>query len=336
MTKTAVLSGSEVEVSDLGGQNVAVKNLGDSSIYASPYPNVVAGADNVVEIPAGSGEVVLDANGTVYLLGTGKAQCTGMSYATPNFKMPSSSSGNGGGGGTSSGVICGTFEFADFDGVRSIPILIGEGDTIPKKFAAALAEETGWELQSDDVTVLKDGEIGFAFESRSSLYVWMCTSAGYVYDTDFKCLEFSTSAYYMDICETKNGTVAFGFRPSSEPHINLTFVLSNNGAGQTSVLTGFNGIRYVVNSFYRVISNSWISRIYSTASYIVNLNVFPDVNNGGFFQDLFVVRTDPRYLDANKQWVPGDRIIVNEKRFVLVFNKMYGYYDQGILALPLD
>lgn len=104
MTKTAVLTGSEFEVSDLGGQNVAVKNLGDGAIYASPYPNVIAGADNVVEIPAGSGEVVLDANGTVYLLGTGKVQCTGTSYATPNFKMPSSS--ESGGGGSSCGKLC--------------------------------------------------------------------------------------------------------------------------------------------------------------------------------------------------------------------------------------
>lgn len=97
MIKTVTLTGTELEVSDLGGQNVAVKNLGDGAIYASPYPNVIAGADNVVEIPAGSGEVVLDAQGTVYLLGTGKAQCTGTPYATPNFKMPSSSKGGGGG-----------------------------------------------------------------------------------------------------------------------------------------------------------------------------------------------------------------------------------------------
>lgn len=104
MTKTAVLTGSEVEVTDLGGQNAAVKNLGDGVIYASISPNVEAGADNVVEIPAGGGEVVLDANGTVYLLGTGKVQCTGTPYATPNFKMPSSST-SGGGGGTNGDLV---------------------------------------------------------------------------------------------------------------------------------------------------------------------------------------------------------------------------------------
>ena len=110
MTKTVNLTGAEVEVTDLGGQNVAVKNLSAGTIYASICPNITAGADNVVEIPAGSGEVVLDARGTVYLLGTGKVQCTGTPYATPNFKMPSSSgetSGGGGGGETGSVFIDG-------------------------------------------------------------------------------------------------------------------------------------------------------------------------------------------------------------------------------------
>ena len=99
MIKTVTLTGSEVKVTDLGGQNAAVKNLGSGSIYVSTKPNITAGADNVIEIPAGAGEVVLDANGTVYIVGTGKVQCTGTPYAVPNFKLPSSS--NGGGGGTS-------------------------------------------------------------------------------------------------------------------------------------------------------------------------------------------------------------------------------------------
>lgn len=99
MIKTIVLTGAEAKVTDLGGQNVAIKNLGAGSVYASAFPNIVAGADNVIEIPAESGETLLDARGTVYLLGSGKVQLTGTSYPTPNFKMPSSSSGGGGGTG---------------------------------------------------------------------------------------------------------------------------------------------------------------------------------------------------------------------------------------------
>lgn len=97
MVKTVILDSAETRVDSLGGQNAVVKNLSDNTIWASVYPNVAAGADNVVEIPAGSGEVVLDSRGTVYLLGTGKVQCTGTDYSTVNFKMPSSSASGGGG-----------------------------------------------------------------------------------------------------------------------------------------------------------------------------------------------------------------------------------------------
>ena len=99
MTKTPILTGTEVCVECLGGQNAAVQNLSGDTIWASAFPNVTAGADNVYEIPASGGVVVLDAHGTIYLLGTGKVQVTGTDYATPNFRQPSSS--NGGGGGTS-------------------------------------------------------------------------------------------------------------------------------------------------------------------------------------------------------------------------------------------
>ena len=95
MVKTPILTGTETCVTDLGGQNVAVQNLSGDTIWASAYPGVMAGADDVYEIPAGGGVVVLDAHGTIYLLGTGKVQVTGTDYATPNFKMPSSSSGGG-------------------------------------------------------------------------------------------------------------------------------------------------------------------------------------------------------------------------------------------------
>lgn len=97
MTKTVILTGAELRVEKLGGQNAVIKNLGSETIWASAFPNVTAGADNVIEIPTGSGEVLLDARGTVYLLGNGKVQCTGTDQATVNFKMPSSSVSGGGG-----------------------------------------------------------------------------------------------------------------------------------------------------------------------------------------------------------------------------------------------
>lgn len=97
MTKPVTLNGSEIKVSELEGQNVIVQNLGTSAIYASINPNIAPDADNVIEIPAGGGVNVYGANGTIYLMGTGRAQCTGTDYSTVNFKMPSSSASGGGG-----------------------------------------------------------------------------------------------------------------------------------------------------------------------------------------------------------------------------------------------
>lgn len=89
MIKTVTLEGSEVCVSGLDGQNVIVKNLGGKHIWASAFPGVSEGADNVCEIPAGGGEIIFDTHGTVYLNGAGKVQVTGTNYAAVNFKSPS-------------------------------------------------------------------------------------------------------------------------------------------------------------------------------------------------------------------------------------------------------
>lgn len=78
MIKTVTLKGSELKVEGLGGFNTFVQNLGSAVIYASKNPGISAGADNVAEIPAGSGKLISSTNGTVYLLGAGKAEVTGL------------------------------------------------------------------------------------------------------------------------------------------------------------------------------------------------------------------------------------------------------------------
>lgn len=78
MIKTVTLTGSELKVEGLGGFNTFVQNLSASAMYASKYPGVSAGGDNVAEIPARSGKLISTTNGTVYLLGTGKAELTGL------------------------------------------------------------------------------------------------------------------------------------------------------------------------------------------------------------------------------------------------------------------
>lgn len=78
MIKTVTLTGNEQKIEGLGGFNTFVQNLGSLVMYASKNPGVSAGGDNVAEIPAGSGKLISSTNGTVYLLGTGKAEVTGL------------------------------------------------------------------------------------------------------------------------------------------------------------------------------------------------------------------------------------------------------------------
>lgn len=336
MIKTVELTGSEIEVSDLGGQNVAVKNLGDGSIYASPYPNVVAGADNVVEIPAGSGEVVLDANGTLYLIGTGKAQCTGTSYATPNFKMPSSSQ-SGGGGGKSQDVICGAAEYAS-GGIKSIPVEVS--GSIEESFAAALAAETGWDLQHDGVSVLKDG-VGFRFMYRAAgNYNFVCLvnnvkNGDDDYLDNFQYLENGGDSYYMDVCYSPTGAVAFGFRLEDETP-KLTFVMTTDGNGDAVCLaTYYKNIRLELakngDTSVRGIKDASLRGIGAEGS-TIGLFKLADGYSGGTLSDCYCVYLIwPHY----PRLLPGEVVSINNRRFAIIYNHIYDKNEQVWLAMPV-
>ncbi len=97
MIKTVELTGSELEVKNLGGFNTVVHNLSADAVYASKYPGVTAGADNVAEIPAGAAKLISTTNGTVYLFGTGRVELTGQDHDSVNFSVPSSRITDGGG-----------------------------------------------------------------------------------------------------------------------------------------------------------------------------------------------------------------------------------------------
>lgn len=98
MIKTVTLSGKELKADNLGGFNTIVHNLSDSEVYASKYPNIEAGADNVAEIPAGAAKLISTTNGTIYLIGTGKVELTGQDHDSVNFSQPSSMKSGGGTG----------------------------------------------------------------------------------------------------------------------------------------------------------------------------------------------------------------------------------------------
>lgn len=332
MIKTVDLTGTEAKLSDLGGQNVAVKNLSAGTIYASAYPDITAGADNVIEIPAGGGEVVLDARGTVYLLGTGKVQCTGTNYATPNFKQPSSSGGTSGGGGEKSqdDVICGEFEcVTGGTEIRSIPIEIESTNDIPATFAAALAEETGWELQSDGVTVMKDSEVGFRFSDSGTLYVWLATNVKNDID-NLQYVNTSGSQYYMDICESPHGAVAFGFRPSDES-VNLTFILSKDGAGDNVCVATYTDpfAEWVKGNDEASRKIATTARTSALSNNILSMFKCPDIYSGGTLTDIYWIFNAPNI-------VPGQKIIIGGKKFVIVYNERYTHSSQPWLAIPLN
>ena len=84
MIKTVTLSGKELKVDKLDGFNAVVHNLSGNTVYASKYPAITPGADNVAEIPAGVAKLISTTNGLVYLLGTGKVELTGQDYEGVN------------------------------------------------------------------------------------------------------------------------------------------------------------------------------------------------------------------------------------------------------------
>lgn len=93
--KTAALGGSEVSVA-VTGINCDIRNDSANTIYASAKPNIKAGADGVLAIPAGQAAKLLASNGRVYLLGSGSVQLCGNDYEEAVFK---SALGGGGGSG---------------------------------------------------------------------------------------------------------------------------------------------------------------------------------------------------------------------------------------------
>lgn len=80
MIKTINLNGSEVKITELGGDNTEIFNNSSGNVYASKLPNITAGGDDVIAIPSGSIDGLYGTCGTVYLLGTGNVELRGVDY----------------------------------------------------------------------------------------------------------------------------------------------------------------------------------------------------------------------------------------------------------------
>lgn len=240
MIKTVELVGAEMKVEGLDGKNTAIYNKSSAAVYASCSPNITPNADGVMEVPAGGYRGLNDTCGIVYLLGTGEVELTGTDDSI-NFKMPSSS--NGGGGGKSQDIICGAAEYVS-GGIKSIPVAVsGNMEGI---FAAALAAETGWGLQPDGVSVLKDGKVGFRFVYRASgnwHFVCLVNDAlngdsDYLDNFQYLARYTTKTSFYIDVCRSPTGAVAFGIRPEDETP-KLTFIMTEDGNGDPVCMTTY-------------------------------------------------------------------------------------------------
>lgn len=80
MIKTINLNGSEMKITELGGDNTEIFNNGNDTIYASKLPKVTAGGDEVIAIPAGAIDGLYGTQGTIYLLGTGSVELRGVDH----------------------------------------------------------------------------------------------------------------------------------------------------------------------------------------------------------------------------------------------------------------
>lgn len=220
MTKTPILTGAEVCVENLGGQNVTVQNLSEDTIWASAFPNVTAGADDVYEIPAGGGVVVLDARGTVYLVGTGKVQCTGTPYGYVNFKTPSSSASSG--GGCEGYGIAELFDTADEKYIvrKEVHLVVGSSSNSCARLANAIVELLGaaWRFDSSNDRVL--AENGIAINIRFNDYVtnadisarYGANNMGYVYSGNLT----DNKIYISAIKDFSGHFIVIGFSNDSD------------------------------------------------------------------------------------------------------------------------
>lgn len=95
MYRTITLGGTEQEIK-ITGRNCDIRNDGVGVIYASTKPNITAGADGVMSVPAGQAARLRCVKGVVYMLGTGSVQLCGHDYSELVFKCAPTGGGGSG------------------------------------------------------------------------------------------------------------------------------------------------------------------------------------------------------------------------------------------------
>jgi hypothetical protein len=93
--RTITLTGTELEVHDLDGTNLHIRNDGTSTIYASKKAGITPGADGVASIPAGQASTIRGTEKRIYLTGTGSVFIQSDDYVENPFKTSTASGGSG-------------------------------------------------------------------------------------------------------------------------------------------------------------------------------------------------------------------------------------------------
>lgn len=107
MIKTVNLTAdTEEKVTGLEYAHARVTNNTTGILYASKHSGIVAGGDDVLAIPAGTGDYVKNAGGTVYLLSSagGSVQLEGDGASETSYRPFARAASGGGGGETTDSV----------------------------------------------------------------------------------------------------------------------------------------------------------------------------------------------------------------------------------------
>lgn len=175
------------------------------------------------------------------------------------------------------------------------------GSTANKNFAQALAIATGWQLQADGLTVLKDNEIGVSFESN---YIWLANNVTkHPTDGNFRY----TYGTELQIYKSPSGAVAFGFGENPNP----TFMMTKNEAGENIVIGIFQS--YSIYEFKK--GEKDVKTFAATFENLgtgkpTSITAIPDVFGTGNLVDAYYIISAPQTPTAGKQFIIGDRYVV--------------------------
>ncbi|MBO7450649.1 MAG: hypothetical protein J6U54_09790 [Clostridiales bacterium] len=191
-----------------------VRNFGDSDIYMSDHPGIVAGNDDVIKLGAKSvGLVTTAVDNKIYILGASTLECHAQFFAECPFRGV----GSGGGGGGNSSYI-GKTTTPLTDGSRTNPITINgqsvtakKGDITVYNKQEFIFDGTEWNAFGDDSGL---GDLAFKDSATGTF-----TPAGTV-----SAPTFNTTETPLRVTGTPEGSVSVSITPTTDTVTGITTV----------------------------------------------------------------------------------------------------------------